>query len=85
MKELTPKMQDAIDFMKRHENKMVRFPGGYWSFKGWSMWQGQTFGTPTIQALVARGIAEYTLWKDSRRSGVNHKFPIEVSLKETST
>ena len=79
MQPLTPKMLEAIDRMKAHDNKFVRYPGGYWAAEGWHMWHGPSFGTPTIEALVRRGVAEYTVWHEGR----NGKFPIEVALKES--
>lgn len=79
--ELTPKMIDAIEHMKRHDNKMVRFPGGYWAAVGWHLWHGPCFGTPTIEAIVRRHQAEYTVWKD----GKSGRFPIEVALIEQVT
>ncbi len=77
-KPLTPKMRDCYIHMKAHDNKLVRFPGGYWAREGWSMWNGPSFGTSTIQALVDRGVASYTVWKEHR--GYPGKFPIEVTL-----
>lgn len=74
--ELSKKMVEAISHMKRNGNKLVRFPGGYWAREGWHSWNGPCFGTPTVEAIVRRGYAEYTVWKDGR-SG---KFPIECGL-----
>jgi hypothetical protein len=76
--ELSPKMLEAVDHMKRHNNTMVRFPGGYWAAIGWYAWHGPCWGTPTIEALVRRGIAEYTAWKEVRGG----KFPIKAKLRE---
>lgn len=73
--ELSPKMISAIKHMARNENTMVRFPGGYWARRGWSAWNGPCFGTSTIEAIVRRGYAEYTVWKDGRT-----RFPIECGL-----
>jgi len=75
--ELSPKMISAIKHMARNENTMVRFPGGYWARRGWSAWNGPCFGTSTIEAIVRRGYAEYTVWKDGRG---NTRFPIECGL-----
>lgn len=74
--ELSKKMIDAIGHMKRNGNKLVRFPGGYWAREGWHSWNGPCWGTPTVEAIVRRGYAEYTVWKDGR-SG---RFPIECGL-----
>jgi hypothetical protein len=76
IKELSPKMLSAIEHMKRNNNKLVRFPGGYWAREGWHSWNGPCWGTPTVEALVRRGVATYTVWKTGRSA----KFPIECSL-----
>jgi len=53
--------------------KLIRYPGGFWYPDG----PGQrSFSTPTVEALVRRGLAEYTAWKDGR----NGFFPIEMTL-----
>lgn len=74
--QLSPKMESAIKHMARHGNKMVRYPGGYWADENWHAWHGPCWGTPTIEAIVSRGYAAYSVWKDGR-SG---KFPIECTL-----
>ena len=81
--QLTPKMIEVIEHMKRHNNKIVRYPGGYWASEDWHMWQGPCFGTPTVEAIIRRGYAKYTVWREGK-SG--NKFPIEAELispKET--
>jgi len=62
--------------MKKHDGTLHRFPGGYWAAEGWYAWHGPSFGTPTVEALVRRHIATYTVWKDGRGG----KFPIEITL-----
>lgn len=74
--ELSQKMKQAIEHMKRNNNKMVRFPGGYWAREGWHAWNGPCWGTPTIEGIVRRGYGEYTSWVEGRKS----KFPVECSL-----
>lgn len=72
---LSPEMQQAVRFANAHGNKLVRHPGGFWAgpqFVGVRPW----FGTTTIEALVRRGIASYTGWKETH----GRKFPIEVTL-----
>lgn len=76
--ELSPKMVSAIKHMARNGNKVVRYPGGYWASEHWHAWSGPCFGTPTIEAIVRRGYAEYTVWKDGRAS----RFPIECGLTQ---
>ena len=71
----------AMDHMKNHEGKLVRFPGGFWAAIGWHAYAGPYFGTPTVQALVTRGVAEYTAWKDGRGG----KFPIEVCVTDKAS
>ena len=74
--ELSKKMLSALRHMKRNNNKLVRFPGGYWAREGWHSWNGPCWGTPTVEAIVRRGYAEYTVWKD----GKSGRFPIECGL-----
>jgi hypothetical protein len=73
VKPVTPVMQAAINWMERDpDRRIVRFPGGFWEIMG----NAPSFGTKTVQALVDRGIAKYTDWKDGR----NGKFPVEARL-----
>jgi hypothetical protein len=60
-------MQQLITSMQVHGGTVERFPGGY------------SFGTSTVEALVSRGIAEYSEWKDGR-SG---RFPIKAKLRSS--
>jgi hypothetical protein len=77
---LTATMQEAVDFASAHGGVLIRLPGGFWVRDGhtqWDGWQAQkTFGTPTVQALVSRGVAEYTQWADGR----NGRFPVRMAL-----
>jgi hypothetical protein len=79
--ELSPKMLECIEHMKKHDNKLVRFPGGYWAREGWHSWNGPCFGTPTVEAIVKRGMAFYSVWKTGKRN----KFPIECRLTSACT
>lgn len=75
--ELSPRMIAAMQHMHRNGNKLVRFPGGYWAREGWHSWNGPCWGTPTVEAIVRRGYAEYSVWKDGRGGS---RFPIECTL-----
>ena len=79
---LTSTMQAAADYAKAHGGALIRLPGGFWVRDGHTQWDGwqaqQTFGTPTVNALVSRGVAEYTEWRDGR----NGRFPTRMTLKE---
>lgn len=85
MSDLSPTMQQAAAYARQHGGSLERFPGGYWCEPGRSQWDAyrvtSTFSTKTIEALVARGVAEYTQWKDGR----NGRFPIKVTLVATPT
>lgn len=35
MPDLSPTMQSAIYYTKKHGNKIVRYPGGFWARTGW--------------------------------------------------
>jgi hypothetical protein len=71
MKELTEPMMKAVKAMQKNDGKIIREPGGIWVTDG-SFWHK----TVTVEALVSRGVAEYTEWKEGR----NGKFPIEARL-----
>lgn len=79
---LSPLMREAVEYAGSHGGVLIRLPGGFWVRDGhtqWDGWQAQrTFGTPTVQALVAREVAEYTEWRDGR----NGRFPVRVELKK---
>lgn len=67
-------MQQLITSMQTHGNTVERFPGGFWRCEPNG---GYSFGTSTVEALITRGIAEYSEWKDGR-SG---RFPIKATLR----
>jgi hypothetical protein len=76
-KELSETMKGLVEFMKRNENKIHRHPGGFWSKKEWASWRGElSYGTSSVDALVKRGVAQYSNWQEGR-SG---RFPIEATL-----
>jgi hypothetical protein len=70
--QLSPTMQDAVAYAKKRGGKILRRPGGYWGEHPW-------FGTTTIQALISRGVAEYSQWQERKSGG---RFPIEVTIKQ---
>ena len=74
---LSPTMQAAVEAAKQGGAVLKRYPGGYWAGLGWT--DGDPyFGTTTVDALVARGAARYSDWKEGR----NGRFPIEITLTE---
>jgi hypothetical protein len=56
--------------------KLIRYPGGYWAAEHWERWITPWYGTSTIEALVIRGLAIYTEWKQGRPN----KFPVAMEL-----
>jgi hypothetical protein len=72
-KKLSPVMQQLIDSMRADGGTVARHPGGFWypTAKG-ATW----YGTSTVEAIVARGAAEYSKWQEGR----NGRFPIEARL-----
>lgn len=74
---LTATMHDAVAYAQKHGGKMVRYPGGFWAREGWKGFERPWFGSPTVNALVDRGVTEFTNWKEGKRS----RFPIEAKLK----
>ena len=72
-------MQNALEIARKHgAGILTRSPGGYWKPPKIPPAHAGvfTFGTTTIQGLVARELAEYTKWRDGR-SG---RFPVEVRV-----
>ena len=82
---LTPTMQAALDFARAHDGKLTRHPGGFWcgptrggfSGRGISTAPSRWFGTPTVEALVARGLMTYTAHQERKSGGT---FPVEASI-----
>lgn len=72
-------MLECLALMKENGGKLMRFPGGFWAQEGWCLGKGSYFRASTIQTLVNRGVATYTVWKDRGCCG---KFPIEAMLLE---
>lgn len=83
--ELSPTMLHALKFAREHGGSLVRSAGGYWhapqELQMFGIRSVITFGTPTVQALVSQGLAEYTEWKDGR----NGKFPVRAALSSSPT
>jgi hypothetical protein len=77
---LSPTMQHAITLAKSDGGRLMRFEGGYWSVPQWaadSRGLIPSFSTNTAHALVTRGVAEYTEWKENR----NGRFAVALKLK----
>lgn len=80
LSKLSPTMVFAWDFGIGAGGELVRFAGGYWTRSGNIPPHCEHYGTPTIEALVRRGGAEYTEWKDGARG----RFPIRVKMKSAN-
>ncbi len=81
-KSLSPVMKDALAMIAEH-GALERLPGGFWVRPG-VRFNGNRpsesyHSTPTVEALVRRGVASYTRWQE-RQGGA--RFPIEVSRVE---
>ena len=74
--EFSKEMLEAIEAMKA--GPFLRFPGGYWAREGWSIRSEKYYSGRTIQALVDRGRAEYTEFKN----GFNGRLAIKAELKK---
>lgn len=73
---LSESMLKAIKCMAEHK-AICRYPGGCWQApRGYEKWM-RSLGTRTVEALVRRGLAEYTEWKEGR-SG---RFPVRCELR----
>ncbi|MDF2434757.1 MAG: hypothetical protein JWP44_4388 [Mucilaginibacter sp.] len=72
---LSPRMSALVEFMKAGDGSVYRHPGGHWRRS--KTWDGDSFGASSVEALVKRGVAEYTDWQEGR----NGRFPIRATLK----
>lgn len=72
-------MLKAVMFAKLNcDGKLHRHPGGYWSHLKFRTTETQYpwWGTPTVEALVNRGVAKYTAFQKGR----NGEFPTEATI-----
>lgn len=77
--ELSPTMKTALHEIYSHGGTAARRPGGYWTWPQCLSNGGVPltyYGTPTIEALVARGKMQYTAWQEGRRG----RFPIKAEV-----
>lgn len=77
-KKLSPTMTELVEYMRKHGGKIYRHPGGFWGNEHWQMKDREWFGTSSVEAIVTRGYATYTEWKDGRRGGP--RFPVMATL-----
>jgi len=75
---LSPSMEACRRYAANNGNVLMRYQGGFWAKREWSGPRSDAawFGTPTVEALVKRGVAEYTDWQEGRYG----RFPIELTL-----
>lgn len=78
MTELSITMQAALMHATGNGGQLVRAPGGFWIREEdkAKVPHCQTYGTKTIEALVKRGAAEYTEWKEGRQG----RFPVAIKV-----
>lgn len=78
MTTLSQTMRALLDCIAEHGGEIERFPGGYWTVaKTVAQFGAQrTWGTTSIEALVSRGMLEYTEWKENRAG----RFPVAARI-----
>jgi hypothetical protein len=73
-------MVACIDDAQNAGGELVRYQGGYWAARnGPRAHDGiprPYHGTSTVEALISRGYAEYTEWRDGR----SVRFPVAMKL-----
>lgn len=78
-KTLSPTMLATIAKANEHGGRLVRLPGGFWTYEG-CPWNGSapewSQGTSTIHALVTRGAAVYT----DRKTNSRGDFPVAIQI-----
>lgn len=77
---VTGEMATCLTFARAHGGRLVRSPGGFWSYPG-APTAGDgvprpSFGTSTIEALVRRKLMIYT----EHRQGKRGPFPIAAEV-----
>jgi hypothetical protein len=78
-KKLSVTMIGAIEYAREHGNKLIRHQGGFWADTNWSKGR-ENFGTQTVQSLVDRGYATYTLQQKTNNG--TGSFPVEATLTD---
>ena len=76
-KELSATMLEVVEYMKKHDDVILRHPGGFW---GEGALKFPTWGASSVHALVLRGVADYSEWAEGR----NGRFPIAAKLKRAA-
>lgn len=80
--DFSPTMKAALAYMRAHDCKMVRYPGGFWARQEWGGRGEPFFGASTMNALEFRGAIKWT--KHQERSGGSGTFPVEAEISERS-
>lgn len=79
-RKLSPTMNECLAFANKHNDELVRYPGGYWAERNAEIGHDKApvyyFGTGTVQALVNRGAAQYTEHKKGRMG----EFPVAIKV-----
>jgi hypothetical protein len=70
----SPLWKSAIQYARAKDGNFYRVAGGYWYFDKYR--NSQYVGTTTVEAIVKRGIATYTEWKQGRF----RTFPVKATL-----
>lgn len=73
---LSTTMQQCVEYIRKN-GAIHRHQGGFWANEGWILHSGPYFDAGTLNALVRRGVVEYTEWRDGRGC----QFPITAMLK----
>lgn len=85
MKPLSATMVACLDDAQENGGELVRYQGGYWADRagGHPLTNRRAYhGATTVQALVARGYAEYS---EHRLGSAGREFPIAMRVKEQSS
>lgn len=69
-------MSMCLDFVRSNGGVVDRQPGGFWGYQA-----GVWFGASTIDALVVRGLLEYSGWQRGRGDS---SFPIQAKLVDVT-
>lgn len=83
---LSPAQEDALRFVRAHGGRLVRLPGGFWTYPGCDTmprtgWPSEYVRTNTVRALVRLGEVVETDVRTTRAvSGQPRTFCVEIAL-----
>lgn len=88
---VSPTMQGALDAAREHGGRLVRWPGGFWTYpdcptRGGGSWDTDyptwSVAAGTIKSLLARGLVREVDWREARGFNGPYRFAVAVEVVE---